>query len=162
FASIGLPDITAANANLVIGPYNGGGVQVIYDTDGKILQNVLGAPPSVLGIATPEWADPGTTVVTESWVVLNGKVITANTADAFKGVVTHEFGHSIGLAHSQTNGAIVYYGDSKGPAGCGSLPYSGAPTVNDIETMYPVISINTPGAGAAQSTVDVADDMIAI
>jgi hypothetical protein len=30
-------------------------------------------------------------------------------------VFTHEFGHSINFAHSQTNGAIQQYADSKGP-----------------------------------------------
>jgi hypothetical protein len=76
-----------------------------------------------------------------------------------RGVITHEFGHSIGLAHSQTNGAIVDYGDSKGPAGCGTLPYSGAPTIDDIETMYPIIF---SGTGVAMSTVNVKDDIASI
>ena len=109
FASVGLPDINSTNAKTVIGKYNGGGIHVLYDTDGKILKDVLGVPSNVLGVATPEWTETeDSDVVTESWVVLNGSVVnTQAQADNMRGVITHEFGHSIGLAHSQTNGAIV-------------------------------------------------------
>src|SRR5687767_7450445 len=57
FASIGLPDINrAANAGMVIGPDNGGGIHVIYDADGTIMRDFMGVPSSVLGVASPEWA----------------------------------------------------------------------------------------------------------
>ena len=56
FARAGLPDITGANAGLVIGVDNpGDGIFVIYDTDGSVIQNYFGAPPGVLGIASPEF-----------------------------------------------------------------------------------------------------------
>jgi len=49
FASVGLPDInSAANAGLVIGPDNGGGVHVIYDADGTSMRDFMDAPSSVL------------------------------------------------------------------------------------------------------------------
>ena len=50
FSAIGLPDIVAQNATSVIGKDNGGGIHVIYDDDGSILKNVLGADDSVLGM----------------------------------------------------------------------------------------------------------------
>ena len=61
FALIGLPDVKdAATAALVFGPDNGGGLHVVYDADAKIMQTFFGAPPTVLGIASPEWADEDT------------------------------------------------------------------------------------------------------
>jgi hypothetical protein len=45
FESIGLPDINSPeNAGLVIGPDNGGGVHVIYDQNGSVMSQFLGAP----------------------------------------------------------------------------------------------------------------------
>ncbi len=72
-------------------------------------------------------------------------------ATAFQGVATHEFGHSLGLAHSQVNGAAVTYGEAAGPASCTALPYALGPTRADVETMYPYIN-PTPhtGTGAAR------------
>lgn len=164
FAAAGLPDITAANAGEVIGAYNGGGIHVIYDTDGTVLSDFFGVSPFVLGIATPEYGIEGTAEITESWVILNGNAIDPADTDgaAFAGVMTHEFGHSINLAHSQTNGAIIFFGDEPGPRGCGTLPYDGAPGLDDMETMYPFIGAYVGGTGVAQSTVDHPDDMTSI
>lgn len=167
FASLGLPDINSTNAGLILGTDNGGGIHVIYDTDGSILQNFFGASPiTTLGIASPEWAIPDSPVLTESWVVLNGRGVspTDPTGIAFDGVITHEFGHSINLAHTQVNGAIGFYADNTGPAGCASLPYSGVPTVDDTETMYPFLNtrLGTGGSGLAQSTVNQLDDKVSL
>jgi hypothetical protein len=110
FASIGLPDVNdAATAAQVIGPDNGGGIHVIYDADGKVMRDFMGAPPSVLGIASPEWADEATGTITEGYVVLNSQArwVGDDNLQHFAAVITHEFGHAINLAHSQTNGAIV-------------------------------------------------------
>lgn len=164
FASIGLTDVTAANAADVIGTYNGGGIHVVYDADGTLMSDYLGVPPSVLGIATPEFGVEGTPEITESWVVLNGAAIDPADTDgaAFTGVMTHEFGHAINLGHSQTNGAILFFGDAAGPAGCDALPYAGAPARDDVETMYPFIDVSPTGTGLAASTVDVTDDVAAL
>jgi hypothetical protein len=161
FQSIGLPDITGSNAGLVIGPFNGGGIHVIYDDDGSVTSNFFGAPPGVLGIASPEFGSAGT--LTESWVVLNGASVNpADTGGAsFAGVFTHEFGHSINLAHTQTNGAVGFFGDDIGPAGC-TPPYGGLPLVSDLETMYPFLDPSPGGAGVEQATVDRLDDIAAL
>lgn len=163
FSAIGLPDITAENAGAIVGTFNGGGIHVIYDADGAIMRDFLGVPPNVLGIATPEFGVEGTPEITESWVILNGIAIDPADTDgsAFAGVMTHEFGHSINLGHSQTNGAILFFGDAVGPNGC-DAPYAGAPTRDDVETMYPFLDPTVGGTGAAQSTVDMADDRAAI
>ena len=167
-AELGLPDITGANAVDVLGADNGGGIHVIFDSDGSILRDVLGVPPGVLGVASPEWAEDNSPAIYESWVVINGDVIPdpasiswMDVVAEYTGVITHEFGHAINLAHSQTNGAVLMAGDQPVPGRCDGAPLSyRVPAVSEIETMYPFIQ---PGwSGAAQSTVDVLDDMVAL
>ena len=91
FASLGLPDITGANADLVIGRWNGGGIHVIFDADGSVFENFFGVGANVLGISTPEFGDSATGFVTESWTVLNGQAIDATDVNAahYQGVATH-------------------------------------------------------------------------
>jgi hypothetical protein len=164
FASIGLPDVKdAATAALVFGADNGGGIHIVYDADATIMQSFFGAPPTVLGIASPEWADEDTGTITEGWVIINAKQrwFNDNNLQMYAAVFTHEFGHAINLAHSQTNGSIRFYRDATGPANC-TLPYAGTPAIAHIETMYPFINQRPGGSGQAQSTVDLSEDKTAI
>jgi len=167
FESIGLPDIdSVANAGLVIGPDNGGGVHVIYDQSGTIMRDFLGAPVTVLGIAQPEWADETTGTITESWVLVNSQLrwVGDDQLQNFRAIFTHEFGHAINLAHSQTNGAILQKNDAKGPLSCAAaLPYSTAITLEDRETMYPFLNVKPgTGNGLQMSTVNVSDDKTSV
>jgi hypothetical protein len=167
FASIGLPDVNSpATAAQVVGVDNGGGIHVMYDADGKVLRDFFGAPSNVLGIASPEFADEETGTITEGWMILNAQQrwVGDDQLLNFAGVITHEMGHAINLAHTQTNGAILFYNDYKGPRSCGTTPpYSTTVTKNDLETMYPYANIHpTSGAGKEQSTIDRPDDMAAL
>lgn len=172
FASIGLPDIDASNIFDVLGPWNGGGIHVVYDADGSIIESLFGYAYGVLGFTIIEYVDDDGPAILEATVVLNGLAVPewlppAEAAAAFAGIGTHEFGHALNLAHSQTNGQLVFgfdvnpltYEPNTGAAGC-PAPYTGGPDVSQIETMYPFASVEY--SGPAQSTVDVLDDVAAI
>ena len=178
--------LTDSNGNVVhevIGSVNGGGIHVLFDEDGSVMTNVMGAPFGVLGIASPEFAIEETGEITEGWVVIGGAQTYFNDDDLeqMAGVITHEFGHSFNLAHSQVNGHIVFYGNfatvTPGPKDCSAhwsiggeyrlpFPQSSVATAADISVMYPFIN-NNPAewsvpTGEHQATVDTAEDLAAI
>jgi uncharacterized membrane protein len=176
---LGLGDITGANAASVIGADNGGGLHVIYDGDGSVLRDFFGVGDGVLGIATPEFLEAeGSTRIVEGWVIITGQgegVEEVVTGAPLAGVITHEFGHAIGLAHTQTNGLyfrnqpIEAWGlppgaERAGPDQCVSTVTT-YPNAEQVETMYPFIdpypwspTYNSPG----MATVNVADDKAAL
>ena len=163
FGTVGLPDIVGANAGLVVGFFNGGGIHVMYDHDGSIISGFFGAPPGVLGIGSPDFSD-GTQNLLESWCVVNGTAVDVGDVGgaSFAGVFTHEFGHTINLAHTQTNGAVGFFGDPDVPGGCPPAGYSGTITFNDFETMYPFIDPSPGSVGIQMATINVLDDIASV
>jgi hypothetical protein len=167
----------------ILGTYNGGGIHVVFDEDGSVMTNVFGVPSGVLGIASPEWADEETGIITEGWAFIGGAGTYYNDADLAQmaGVITHELGHSFNLAHTQTNGHIVMYGSwsplTAGPVDCSAhwnwggeyqLPfpqYPGAMTEN-LSVMYPYINNNPEmwanPTGQHQATASTMEDFAAI
>jgi hypothetical protein len=178
-ADLGLGDIVGANAGSVIGADNGGGIHVVFDGDGSVLRDFFGVGDGVLGIATPEFLESeGSTRIVEGWVIITAQgegVEEVVTGGPLAGVITHEFGHSIGLAHTQTNGLyfrnqpIDAWGlpagsERAGPDQCESTVTT-YPTVEQVETMFPFVdpypwspTYNSP----AMATVNVADDKSAL
>jgi hypothetical protein len=157
---------------------NGGGIQTIYDADNSVIDALTGGDGyGILGVASPEFAsasDP--TVIIEGWQVIGGSFLNATTTEQISGVVTHEFGHAINLAHTQTNGFYQmndpnswtqYAGgpEQAGPDQCGPAA-QGYPAANQIETMYPFIDPlpYSPTYDSPQMAIvqDDADDMAAL
>lgn len=167
----------------VIGNDNGGGIHVLFDEDGSVMTNVMGAPFGVLGIASPEWADEETGTITEGWAVIGGAMTYYNDDELAQmaGVITHELGHSFNLAHTQTNGHVVMYSGraplTAGPLDCSAHPNWGGeyqlpwpqdagPSAENMSIMYPYIDVN-PNAwpeptGEHQATATTAEDYAAI
>ena len=167
----------------VVGAINNGGIHVIFDETGSVMRDVMGAPYGVLGIATPEWADEETGIITEGWAVIGGSSTYYDDADLgqIAGVITHELGHSFNLAHTQTNGHIVFYGDwepvTPGPRACSAhwadggeyrlpFPQGSLPGAADVSVMYPFIDINPADwnspTGEHQATASTTEDFAAI
>ncbi len=125
---VGVDVVDGATADLVYGHVLEGGLYVIYDLTGDVVEQVFGVPKDqVLGIAFAEFADdvnqdgyPETII--KATAVMNGYVVSTEDADPdmgvpppdvdghrIAGVFTHEFGHAINLSHSQVNGQMAYF-----------------------------------------------------
>lgn len=85
---------------------------IVYDVNGSIMTDLGYDNNSILGFSGAICADDTTGTFTRGWAVLNGRFIDGQpdssshasvTLDVFKAVLTHEFGHLIGLDHSQIN-----------------------------------------------------------
>jgi hypothetical protein len=86
---------------------------IVYDLDGSILENVYGLDNnSTMGFTQIACADDTAGAITRGWAVLNGRFIDGQpstpshetvTLEEFKAVFVHEFGHLLGLDHSQIN-----------------------------------------------------------
>jgi uncharacterized membrane protein len=166
FSLLGLGDVDFNSVTSVIGADNGGGIAVIYDHDGTIMESFFGLPATaILGITNVEAAAIDGPEIYEAWMVLSGPGIHAIDWNGvgFQGVVTHEMGHALNLAHSQANGAAQSFllADPPQPAGC-SAPWSGGPEATQVETMYPFSAPEPGDTGEFMGTVDRLDDMSAL
>jgi hypothetical protein len=85
---------------------------IVFDTDGSLF-TALGLDPDVIGFAGPCAVDPNTGRITAAEAVLNGKWIDNNAANGelndrqFDETFVHEFGHFIGLDHSQISLVVL-------------------------------------------------------
>ena len=85
---------------------------IVYDVDGSLIEALGMDKNSTLGFSSAICSDDETGTYTRGWVVSNGRFIDGQadsfshssvTLDVFKGVFVHEFGHLMGLDHSQIN-----------------------------------------------------------
>jgi len=182
-SQIGIKDVNGKNAHELYNQENGYGFWVLYDTDGRILEDYFGVSRySVLGIAFPEISTEDGEIL-EATALMNGFAVHVDdvNGDRISGVFTHEFGHAINLSHAQANGALAYesfIGNEQwaGVANCSNVEpihsYQYAPIIkwypdaNPIdasltETMYPFIDTRDD-IGYEMSTVDHKDDHVAI
>ena len=112
---------------------------IVYDLNGSIMTALGYDYNSILGFSSAICTDDATGTYTRGWTVLNGRFIDGQpdssshasvSLDVFKAVLTHEFGHLIGLDHSQIN--LDCYTDSS----CSAEDMAGVPV------MFPVLLDN--------------------
>jgi hypothetical protein len=107
-----------------------GTVPVLFDSTGEMFDALFGPGNAVIGVAGPSLIVSSSGTIVKGFAMFNGAGATMGRVETFKAVVTHELGHMLNLQHSQING--VHLGSP--------IPgFSGSPTANDVETMYPVL-----------------------
>lgn len=139
---------------------------IIFDVDGSLF-DALGI--DAIGFAGPEFLS-GNAIV-EGFVVLNGDYIDGDasdgnemTVDAFGGVMAHEFGHFLNLAHTQINGhfypnpGLNRPADTNDPGFQIYQPTFGPPPVSSKVLMFPEFNTSNP----EQTTVPLKDDIATI
>lgn len=128
-AGVGVDVKDGETAKRVYGQALEGGIYVIYDQRGQVIEEYFGVPKDqVLGIAFAEIAedrdgDGYPETIVKATAVMNGYVVPHEPIPAdqpwmpppdvdgkrIAGVFTHEFGHAINLSHSQVNGTMAYF-----------------------------------------------------
>lgn len=124
---------------------NGGGQSpIIFDADGSIFDG-LGLPPEVIGFAFQCAFNPSTGKIISAGAILNGRFQDginnpgANnlelTPDEFDQAFAHEFGHFLGLGHSQINVDLFLDAINSQTYSCTADDTAGMPL------MFPVLGI---------------------
>jgi hypothetical protein len=113
---------------------------VIFDANGS-LTSALGMPPEVIGFTNICAVDGASGHITAAMITLNGKMqdgVSSNTqnnqnyeltANEFDEAIDHEFGHFIGLDHSQINVDLLNMFDGK----CNLDEQAGLPLMFPLE-----------------------------
>jgi hypothetical protein len=135
---------TLAQYNAVSGSCNAAAQNpVIFDANGSLI-SALGMPPEVIGFTNICALDGASGHITAAMITLNGKMqdgVSTNgqsssnyelTANEFDETIDHEFGHFIGLDHSQINLDLLYsYESNNNP--CDLDEQAGMPLMFPIE-----------------------------
>ena len=139
---------------------NGGGQSpIVFDADGSIF-DALGLPPEVIGFAFACDFSAITGNITSAGAILNGRFqdgINDNssnlelTTNEFNQAFTHEFGHFLGLGHSQINLDLLLKAENGQAYTCTPDDTAGMPL------MFPILGICPAKATAGVPVVAVDD-----
>jgi hypothetical protein len=110
-------DVTAANYASYVGNFSDGLNPIIFDHDGSIIDAIVGegASSNVIGFAGSSYAlsGPNEGFFVEGHAVMNGTMAgTVFTEAEFTSTFVHEFGHFIGLDHTQVNATLAGNGNA--------------------------------------------------
>lgn len=110
-------DVTASNYLSFIGNSTDGLNPIVFDHDGSIIDAMVGdgASANVIGFAGSSYAlsGPNEGFYIEGHAVMNGTMAGTMFSEAeFKSTFVHEFGHFIGLDHTQVNAQLAANGNA--------------------------------------------------
>lgn len=120
-------DITGSSVLTFLNGVSAGFAVVLFDHDGSIVETLLGEGADGLGVGGPlrtAWRQP---TITASYLVLNGASQRDYSEAYARGTAVHEWGHAVGLDHSQLNDEQVYDGDPTNNALAPMMSYSHGP-----------------------------------
>ena len=152
-------DVTSANYSTYLGNFSDGLSPVIYDSDGSIVDLLLGtgAKASVLGFAGSGGICGSSARFTEGRAVINGSI---GVSDAtMTNVLAHELGHLIGLDHSQldnTQGLASSNYPLMYPIAYRTLQSLGDDDTSAVTALYPAASASA-SYGTLNGTFKLAD-----
>jgi len=133
---------------------------MIFDEDGSITEAIFGVFSGVIGFSGPIlFSTPGDPVepfrILQAFTVLNGAFFDGDQPGEdregtlfLEALMVHEFGHFLGLGHSDVNGDIALLNpavEEVGTTGIGQRAILGpvdalaAVRADDVETMYPIL-----------------------
>lgn len=110
-------DVDSSNYKSYIDRFDDGINPVVFDNDGSIIRKMFGANAenSILGFAGSSFGiaprDSSYGFYVESQAVMNGKLMSFYSNLQNKSTFVHEFGHLIGLDHSQINAGFAGNGN---------------------------------------------------
>jgi hypothetical protein len=138
----------------------GGQSPIVFDADGSIF-GALGLPPEVIGFAFACDYDTLTGRIISAGAILNGRfqdgIDDPNsgnlelTSDEFNQAFTHEFGHFLGLGHSQINVDLLLKAVNNQSYTCTSDDTAGMPL------MFPILGI-CPAKATSRLPIIAVDD----